>query len=218
MLSGRVRSGSRTGRAAGGSFARPVPRDAAQAIVGDHDPTKVVLLEIDPEHQKTRCDFNVTEKLFGVRAVDIRDLRKQGNRLFHGDAPVERIYNRAIVDELERRGVELAFDWRDDIDVEWAGPPELVLPTQQVLAALPASRAAPAQFLDRGRNRNTRELVLKPLWMLRRARRGRRPDARRIAAFRRAPPRLPAAGARGFQARHRNSRRYGENRGAHHVL
>ncbi len=37
--------------------------------------------------------------------------------------PSERIYNRAIVDELERKQVKLAFDWRDDLDVEWAGHP-----------------------------------------------------------------------------------------------
>ena len=35
----------------------------------------------------------------------------------------ERIYNRAIVDELERKKVKLNFDWRDDLDVEWAGHP-----------------------------------------------------------------------------------------------
>src|SRR5947208_3906549 len=36
-----------------------------RAIVGDCDPENVVLLEIDPGRQKTRCDFNVTEQLFG---------------------------------------------------------------------------------------------------------------------------------------------------------
>ncbi|HUM04659.1 MAG TPA: hypothetical protein VLT90_04305, partial [Terriglobales bacterium] len=29
----------------------------------------------------------------------------------------------AIVDELERKGVTLPFDFRDDLDVEWAGHP-----------------------------------------------------------------------------------------------
>ena len=48
------------------------------AIVGDHDPAEVVLLEIDPEHQKTRRDFVLTEQHFGVRAVDIRTSAKNG--------------------------------------------------------------------------------------------------------------------------------------------
>src|SRR5207244_8470394 len=37
--------------------------------------------------------------------------------------PIRRIYNRAIVDELQRKGVQLGFDWRDELDVEWAGHP-----------------------------------------------------------------------------------------------
>ena len=33
--------------------------------------------------------------------------------------PIERIYNRAIVDELERKNVKLAFDWR--MSWMWSG-------------------------------------------------------------------------------------------------
>ena len=36
---------------------------------------------------------------------------------------MERIYNRVIVDELERKKIELPFDYRDDLEVEWAGHP-----------------------------------------------------------------------------------------------
>ncbi len=98
-----------------------------QAIVGSHDPENVILMEIDPAHQKTLPDFLMTEKLLGVRAVDIVDIKKQGSRLYYERngkrIPIHRIYNRAIVDELERKNVKLAFDWRDDLDVEWAGHP-----------------------------------------------------------------------------------------------
>ncbi|MDR3704152.1 MAG: hypothetical protein P4L56_31175 [Candidatus Sulfopaludibacter sp.] len=98
-----------------------------EAIVGTQDPENVVLLEIDPWHQKTRHDFLLTERLFGVRTVDIATLRKRGNRLFYDrdgvETPVRRIYNRVIVDELVRRQVPLAFDFRDELDVEWAGHP-----------------------------------------------------------------------------------------------
>jgi hypothetical protein len=37
--------------------------------------------------------------------------------------PVSRIYNRCIVDELERKGIELPFDLTQPLDVEWAGHP-----------------------------------------------------------------------------------------------
>jgi len=98
-----------------------------RAIVADQDPENVILMEIDPQHQKTLPDFLLTEKLLGIRTVDIRSIKKDGNRLYWEDAgrrvPIRRIYNRAIVDELERKGATLAFDFRDDLEVEWAGHP-----------------------------------------------------------------------------------------------
>lgn len=97
------------------------------AIVGDHDPENVILMEIDPEHQKTLCDFLVTEQKFGVRAVCITRIKQEGRKLFYEQdgrlIPIHRIYNRAIADELDRKGIPPAFDWRDDLDVEWAGHP-----------------------------------------------------------------------------------------------
>ena len=98
-----------------------------RAIVGSHDPENVILMEIDPLHQKTLPDFLLTEKMLGVRAVDISGIKKEGSRLYYESdgrrVPIRRIYNRAIVDELERKNVKLNFDWRDDLDVEWAGHP-----------------------------------------------------------------------------------------------
>lgn len=98
-----------------------------RAIVGSHDPENVILMEIDPVHQKTLPDFLLTEKILGVRAIDIVEIKKEGSRLYYERdgqrIPIKRIYNRAIVDELERKNVKLAFDWRDDLDVEWAGHP-----------------------------------------------------------------------------------------------
>ncbi len=98
-----------------------------RAIVGSHDPENVILMEIDPQHQKTLPDFLLTEKMLGVRTVDIVDIRKDGSRLYYERdgkrVPIRRIYNRAIVDELERKNVTLSFDWRDDLHVEWAGHP-----------------------------------------------------------------------------------------------
>jgi hypothetical protein len=98
-----------------------------KAIVGEHDPENVILMEIRPQGQKTLPDFLLTEKMLGVRTVDIEDVRKDGSRLYYERdgkrIPIQRIYNRAIVDELERKGVKLNFDWRDELAVEWAGHP-----------------------------------------------------------------------------------------------
>ena len=98
-----------------------------QTIVGDHDPENVVLTEVEPETQKTLPDFHVYEDRLGIATVDIAKLKKEGSRLFYERrgkwVPIERIYNRAIVDEIERKQIKPAFDYRDDLQVEWAGNP-----------------------------------------------------------------------------------------------
>src|SRR3984893_15024936 len=100
-----------------------------RAIVGSHDPENVILMEIHPQEQKTLPDFLLTEKLLGVRTVDIVDVKRDGAHLYYDyerggkRIPIRRIYNRTIVDELQRKAVKLNFDWRDDLDVEWAGHP-----------------------------------------------------------------------------------------------
>jgi hypothetical protein len=96
-------------------------------IVGEHDPTEVVLMEIEPRWQKTWPDFALTESAWGVRAVDVSTVRREGRQLFYDRdgrmVRIRRIYNRVIPDELDRKGIELPFDYRDDLDVEWAGHP-----------------------------------------------------------------------------------------------
>lgn len=99
-----------------------------EAIVGRHDPREVVLMEIRPETQKTRPDFTATERLWGVRTMDATAVVRHGRRLFARQdssrlVPIRRVYNRVIPDELERTGLRLPFDYRDDLDVEWAGHP-----------------------------------------------------------------------------------------------
>jgi hypothetical protein len=98
-----------------------------RAVVGSHDPANVIIMEIDPRHQKTLPDFLLTEKLLGVRTVSITDVQKHGKHLFYERSgqrvPIRRIYNRAIVDELVRRKLELGFRFDEDLEVEWAGHP-----------------------------------------------------------------------------------------------
>ncbi|HEX5068585.1 MAG TPA: hypothetical protein VFV78_00110, partial [Vicinamibacterales bacterium] len=98
------------------------------AILGGHDPAEVVLMEIDPEHQKTRPDFAVTEQFWGVRAIDVRSVTREGRQLFYvrdgRRTRIRRVYNRVIPDDLEHQAVTLPFDYRDDLDVEWTGSPD----------------------------------------------------------------------------------------------
>jgi hypothetical protein len=111
-----------------------------RVIIGSHDPENVVLLEVDPANQKTAADFFITADNLGIRIADIAKLVKQGDKLYYRPedtiapanakplppgqlVPINRIYNRAIVDEIERREITLPFDYREDLDVQWAGHP-----------------------------------------------------------------------------------------------
>jgi hypothetical protein len=109
-----------------------------KAIVADYDPNEVVLLEIDPMNQKTKCDFLLAQKHLGIHIVDICSVISQGNELFHPDHEgnlirIKRIYNRAIADELLRKNIELRFDINQDFDVEWAGHPNWYFRISKVL-------------------------------------------------------------------------------------
>ena len=141
-----------------------------RAIVAGHDPENVVLLEIDPWHQKTRHDFLLTERLLGVRTVDIAEVRKEGRRLFYDrdgpSVPIQRIYNRAIVDELVRKQVRMNFDFRDELEVEWAGHPNWFFRLSKFSLPYLDHPAVPrTQFLDRaGVVEHPERYVLKPLY------------------------------------------------------
>ncbi len=151
-----------------------------EVVVGEHDPAHVVLLEIDPEHQKTLPDFRMHEQHLGIRIVDIAAVRKQGNRLFYPDpahagrlTSIERIYNRAIVDELVRREIQLPFDYRDELQVEWAGHPNWYFQISKFsIPYLHHSTVPAAVFLDdwfagKGRDRlpeDRNDWVFKPLY------------------------------------------------------
>ena len=54
-----------------------------QLIVAGHEPENVILMEIDPEHQKTLPDFLVTQRKLGIAIVDILSLKKRGRKLFY---------------------------------------------------------------------------------------------------------------------------------------
>ena len=151
-----------------------------EVVVGDHDPAEVVLLEIRPEEQKTLPDFRMHAKHLGIRIVDVTSVVKQGNRLFAKDidrggqlTPIRRIYNRVIVDELIRTGVQLAFSYRDPLDVEWAGHPNWYFQISKFSLPFLHHPAVPAAvFLDdwfegRGQDRlpaSRDQWVLKPLF------------------------------------------------------
>jgi hypothetical protein len=141
-----------------------------QAIVGGHDAENVALLEIDPLHQKTRHDFMATQQALGIAVVDARAVVKQGNRLFYERqgtlVPIERIYNRVIADELERKQIELPFSFRDELNVEWAGHPNWFFQLSKFSLPFFRHETAPASYFlpEAPADLDLEKFVLKPLY------------------------------------------------------
>ena len=144
-------------------------RLARRTILGVHDPHEVVLMDIEPRAQKTYPDFSATKLLVGVDAVDPRELTKRGRQLFCKDGTrVRRIYNRVVFDELMKKNIEIPFDYRDDLDVEWAPHPNWYwVWSKYSLPFLDHSSVPKATFvsdLDRVPDDFTQRYVLKPLF------------------------------------------------------
>ena len=96
---------------------------ARRTIIGKHDPAEVILMDIDPPSQKTSPDFAASKLLFGIDAVDPTTLTKRGKKLYRGETEIRRIYNRIVFDELISKRIELPFDHREELDVEWVPHP-----------------------------------------------------------------------------------------------
>jgi hypothetical protein len=143
----------------------------SNAILAGHDPEQVILMEIDPLGQKTLPDFLLTGRALGVPTVNITDVRKQGRQLVYQSrgrtVPIRRIYNRAIVDELERKNLNLNFRFTDDLDVEWAGHPNWFFRMSKFSIPYLRDETVPqTRFLNqvRGIPEDLDRYVLKPLF------------------------------------------------------
>jgi hypothetical protein len=142
-----------------------------RTILDDAAPENVILLEIEPEKQKTRIDFAATETLLGIRSVCLTKLKKRGRELFYErdgrEVRVQRIYNRVIFDELIRRpDLDLPFRFQDDLEVEWVGHPNWYFRiSKHSLPFLKTEHTSPAYFADEfPDNEKVEDYVLKPLY------------------------------------------------------
>lgn len=147
-----------------------------RTIVGNCSPENVVLLEVEPKSQKTLPDFHVYEDRLGIRTVDLASVRREGRKLLYERdgqwTPIDRIFNRAIVDELERKGITPPWDYREELDVEWAGHPNWYFRISKFsLPYLKHPSVPPCIFLDEwfagkreGLPADLSQLLLKPLY------------------------------------------------------
>jgi len=124
-----------------------------KAIVRQHDPENVILLEIDPSNQNTMIDFLVIQNHLGIEPVHIGNLTIRGRKLFYRkngkEIPVHRIFNRVIFDELlGRKDLKTDFHLTEDVEVEWAGHPNWFFRISKYTMPFLKSKAVPdSRFL-----------------------------------------------------------------------
>jgi len=142
-----------------------------EVVTGGADPENVILLEIEPEEQKTRIDFACTASLIGVQSICVSKVQKRGRELYYErdgkSVRIERIYNRVIFDELLRRpDITPGFNFQDELDVAWAGHPNWYFRvSKHSLPFLKTEHTAPAFFADEfPPNESLSDYVLKPLY------------------------------------------------------
>ncbi|NUM74712.1 hypothetical protein HUU40_10160 [candidate division KSB1 bacterium] len=142
-----------------------------EALLAGHDPENVILMEIEPEKQKTAVDFVCTERFTGVKAVCVTKIKKRGGKLYYFDKgreiPIHRIYNRVIIDEFVKKNIRIEFDFRDDLAVEWAGHPNWYFRISKFSMPYLDHPAAPRTFFLNALERYPEPLsnyVLKPLF------------------------------------------------------
>jgi len=142
-----------------------------RTIIADSVPENVVLLEIEPEKQKTRVDFAATETLLGIRPICVTKIKKRDRQLLYDrdgrEVRIKRIYNRVIFDELIRRpDLDLPFRFQDDLDVTWVGHPNWYFRiSKHSLPFLKTEHTTPAFFADEfPADEKIGNYVLKPLY------------------------------------------------------
>ncbi|MCP9769799.1 hypothetical protein EGI22_17985 [Lacihabitans sp. LS3-19] len=98
-------------------------------LLEDSHPKNVVLLEVAPEKQKTRLDFAISKKFWGIDAVCVSNIKKSGKDLYYeADGKkigIERIFNRLIFDDLDRNypDLKLNFDLKAEHSATWVSHP-----------------------------------------------------------------------------------------------
>ncbi len=142
-----------------------------ETLLGNSDPENVILLEIEPDKQKTFVDFYYTEKLTGIKPVCITDVIQRGEKLFYNsqgkEIPIERIYNRVIFDELERKNISHGINLKEPLDVKWIGHPNwFFLISKYTLPLLKNEYVPECYYLNDVETSeiNLSEFVLKPLF------------------------------------------------------
>ena len=149
-----------------------------KVLLGEEAVENVILLEIYPEQQKTRLDFEITRQLWGIEPVCLTKIIKVGRQLFYEKEgktiEIKRIYNRLIFDDLLQNfpagGVphlKTNFKMTDDVDVKWVTHPNWFFRISKFTLPLFKSAFVPESFFLSDLKEYPDDLenyVLKPLF------------------------------------------------------
>src|SRR5439155_1634558 len=104
-------------------------------------------------------------------AVCVTKIKKRGRQLFYDrngkETRIERIYNRVIFDELERRpDIQLPFRFQEELDIKWIAHPNWYYKiSKHSLPYIKIGYASPAFFADEfPAGEDIVDYVLKPLF------------------------------------------------------
>lgn len=143
-----------------------------EIIVGNYDPSNVILLEIYPEQQKTSIDFYCTEDVLGIKTVCLTKIFGEGNTLFYENngvkTEIKRIYNRLIFDDLHQQEIPGdIIDFNHPWNAEWVPHPNWFYRISKFTLPLIRNAYVPATFyLDEIKEipNDLNNYVLKPLF------------------------------------------------------
>lgn len=136
-------------------------------LVGNEDPKKVILMDLNPEQQKTQIDFILTEKMIGVKAVCIKDIVEEDKHLYYfcdgKKTRIKRIFNRFVPDEWTP---SIAFDFKKERDVEWINHPHAYFRISKFLLPFLRHECIPETYFlsDFKQQFSLSESVVKPLF------------------------------------------------------
>ncbi|WP_375418612.1 hypothetical protein [uncultured Hymenobacter sp.] len=143
-----------------------------ELVLADAAPEHVILLELFPERQKTRIDFALSERNWGLTTVCLTKVRRRGRQLYYEkegrEIEIKRIYNRVIFDELaQHSNLQLEFNLTEDVNVEWVGHPSWFFRiSKYTLPLLHGPYVPPSYYLDKlaAYPPDLNNYVLKPLF------------------------------------------------------
>lgn len=97
----------------------------AQHVLGQKAPGDTVLLEFEPQRQKTLLDFEILKKHLGVDYVDSKDIAAIESKLFNlkTGKEIKRLYNRLIFSDMPEYEKQVTMNTLNQVNVQWSCHP-----------------------------------------------------------------------------------------------